>query len=86
MDRHDPFVLAAQQEYGIAASDELHHWFMQEASEPLRTRFGRWQAGIQAKQLSPRDVDKEARRFFLTVFAGRTDQIDKDFLEWVKRL
>jgi hypothetical protein len=64
----------------------LHHWFMNEATENLRNRFARWQQGMQAQELSPRDVDAEGRKLFLRIFAGRVELVDEGFVEWVKRL
>ena len=69
-----------------AQSWALHHWFMREAPEDLRARFGRWQDALVAREASPREVDAEGRRLFQVVFAGKIPQVDAGVLAWIKRL
>ncbi len=42
--------------------------------------------GMEARELAPSEVDAEGRTLFLRIFAGRVDQVDQAFLEWVKNL
>lgn len=64
----------------------LHHWFMTAADESLRDRFARWQQAVEVQEISPREIDAEGRKLFLRIFAGRVDQVDAAFLEWVREL
>ncbi len=64
----------------------LHHFLMGEASEDLRGRMARWVQAMEEKELSPREVDAEGRRVFLAMFAGKMEQLETDFLAFLKQL
>ena len=64
----------------------LHAWLVGFAPDEIRGKFAEWQSVMEKLPTSPRDVEDMGLKEFLSFFAKRLPEMDREFAEWVKKL